>query len=42
MVRQGGIDAAGRQRRLLLNDKHAIECEIMDIMTGPGKAIVFT
>jgi hypothetical protein len=36
-----GLDAAGRQRRLLLNDRHAIECELMDMMTGPGKAIVF-
>ena len=38
---KAGLDAAGRQRRLLLNDKHAIECELMDMMTGPDKAIVF-
>jgi hypothetical protein len=36
-----GLDAAGRQRRLLLDDKHAIECELMDMMTGPDKAVLF-
>ena len=38
---KAGLDAVGRQRRLLLDDKHAIECELMDMMTGPDKAVVF-
>ena len=38
---KAGLDAAGRQRRLLLDDKHAIECELMDMMTGPDKAVLF-
>lgn len=38
---KAGLDAASRQRRLLLDDKHAIECEFMDMMTGPDKAILF-
>ena len=38
---KAGLDAAGRHRRLLLNDKHAIECELMDMMTDPDKAVLF-
>jgi hypothetical protein len=38
---KAGLDAVGRQRRLLLDDKHAIGCELMDMMTGPDKAVLF-
>lgn len=32
---KAGLDAAGRHRRLLLNDKHAIECELMGYNDRP-------
>ena len=35
-----GLDVVGRQRSRLANDKHAIECELMELMTGPDKAAI--
>jgi hypothetical protein len=37
---KAGLDVAGRQRSRLANDKHAIECELMELMTGPDKAAI--
>jgi hypothetical protein len=37
---KAGLDVVGRQRSRLLDDKHAIECELMELMTGPDKAAI--
>ena len=35
-----GLDALGSRRRRLLEGKHSIECELMEMMTRPGTAIL--
>ena len=37
---RAGLDAVGSRRSRLLEDKHAIECELMEMMTGPGTAVL--
>jgi len=37
---KAGLDVVGRQRSRPLDDKHAIECELMELMTGPDKAAI--
>jgi hypothetical protein len=37
---RAGLDVVGRQRSRLLDDKHSIECELMNLMTGPDKAAI--
>jgi len=37
---KAGLDVAGRQRSHLLDDKHSIECELMNLMTGPDRAAI--
>jgi hypothetical protein len=37
---KAGLDVVGRRRSRLLDDKHAIECELMELMTGPDKAAI--
>jgi hypothetical protein len=37
---KAGLDVAGRRRSRLLDDKHAIECELMELMTGPDKTAI--
>jgi hypothetical protein len=37
---KAGLDVVGRQRSRLLDDKHSIECELMNLMTGPDKAAI--
>ena len=35
-----GLDALGSRRRRLLEGKHSIECELMEMMTRPGTAVL--
>ena len=37
---RAGLDVVGRQRSRLLDDKHSIECELMEMMTRPGTAVL--
>jgi hypothetical protein len=37
---KAGLDVVGRQRSRLLDDKHSIECELMNLMTGPDKTAI--
>ena len=37
---RAGLDVVGRQRSRLLDDKHSIECELMNLMTGPDKTAI--